>query len=37
MKLKRPSWPTVGRTVMLGLSVATEVLELLRAIRGGVM
>jgi hypothetical protein len=37
VKPKRPSWPAIGRAVMLGLSTATEVLELIRAIRGGLM
>jgi hypothetical protein len=35
MKPKRPTWPAVGRAVKLGLSIATEVIELIRAIHGG--
>jgi hypothetical protein len=34
---KRPNWPAIGRAVMLGLSATTEVLELIRAIHGGLM
>lgn len=35
MSLKRPTWSAVGRAVMVGLGFATEVIELIRAVHGG--
>lgn len=35
MSLRRPTWSAVGHAVMVGLSVATEVIEIIRAVRGG--
>ena len=32
---KRPTWPAVRQAVMLGLSVTTQVIELIRALHGG--
>lgn len=33
--MQRPTWSAVGRAVTLALSVATEVVKLIYAIRGG--
>jgi hypothetical protein len=37
MELPRRTWSTVREAVMLGLGLATQVIELIRAIRGGLM
>jgi hypothetical protein len=37
MARSRPTWPAVGRAVMLGLGLATQVIELIRSIRGGLL
>jgi hypothetical protein len=37
MGLPRRTWSAVGQAVMLGLGLATQVIELIRAIRGGLM
>jgi hypothetical protein len=35
MSLGRPSWSAVGRAVILGLSVAAQVIEIIHNVRGG--
>lgn len=35
MSLGRPNWSAVGHAVILGLSVAAQVIEIIRNIRGG--